>query len=127
MAGLLLNRMRQLNRSIAILAGLGLLGCAAFVMMDIILRQFGASFGATDEISGYVMALSAAWGKGYTMLEMAHVRIGTFRVRAGSRGRAILDLAAMLTLAGMITLIALQCWPVVQKSIYNLSKANTPR
>ncbi len=62
MAQDILTTLRQVNRAVAILVGLLLLACAVFVLADIVLRQVGASFGGTDELSGYVMAISAAWG-----------------------------------------------------------------
>ena len=32
----------------------------------------------------------------------------------------------MLAMSGTVTLIALKCWPVLEKSLANLSRANTP-
>lgn len=122
----LLEMLRRLNRGIAILTGLVLLGCAAFVLTDIVLRQFGSSFGGTDEVSGYVMAIATSWGMAFTLLELGHVRIDILRGRAGRTGRSLLDLFAMIAMSGTITLIAVKCWPVVARSISNSSRANTP-
>ena len=47
----LLHTLRRLNRGIALLTGLLLMGCAGVVLADIVLRQLGSSFGGTDEIS----------------------------------------------------------------------------
>ncbi len=126
MAERILEGLRRLNRRIAILTGAGLLACAAFVLLDILLRQAGASFGGTDEISGYAMAISAAWGMGYALIELGHVRIDFLRVRTGQFARTLFDLLAMLAMSGTVTLIALKCWPVLEKSLANLSRANTP-
>lgn len=117
--------MRRLNAGIAILVGVMLLACAAFVLADILLRQVDSSFGGTDEISGYVMAIATSWGMTYTLLELGHVRIDFLRARLPSRGRALMDLFSMLVLAVVITLIAVQCWPVVANSMANGSTANT--
>jgi TRAP-type C4-dicarboxylate transport system permease small subunit len=125
MAQDILSMMRRLNRRLAILIGIGLLICVAFVLLDIVLRQVGASFGGTDEISGYVMAIAAAWGMAFTLLELGHVRIDLLRSRAAVRGRVLFDLFSMLMLTGCITLIAHRCWPVVEKSLANDSRANT--
>ena len=59
----LLHTIRRLNRGIALLTGLLLMACAAIVLADIVLRQMGSSFGGTDEISGYVMAIATSWGE----------------------------------------------------------------
>ena len=121
-----LDMLRRLNHRIAILIGVLLLVSAAFVLLDIILRQTGTSLGGTDEISGYVMAIATSWGMAYTLLELGHVRIDLLRGRAGPRGRAVFDLFAMAVLTGTVTLIALRSWPVVARSLANSSRANTP-
>lgn len=126
MEDLLLQRLRRLNHGIALLTGALLLGCAAIVLIDIVLRQLGSSFGGTDEISGYVMAIATSWGMAFTLLELGHVRIDILRGRAGQRGRAVFDLFAMLVLTGTVTLIAYKCWPVLERSLANSSRANTP-
>ena len=117
--------MRRLNAGVAILVGILLLACAAFVLLDIILRQFGTSFGGTDEVSGYVMAIATSWGMAYTFLELGHVRIDFLRARLQSTARAVMDLFSLLVLAVVITLVAWQCWPVLANSIQNGSTANT--
>ncbi|MEI2384467.1 TRAP transporter small permease subunit [Breoghania sp. JC706] len=118
--------LRRLNRMIAVVVGLLFLLCAATVLVDIVLRRLGASFGGTDEISGYVMAIASAWGMGFAMLELAHVRIDILRAQVNRIGRCVLDLFAMLVLSGTISAIAVGCWPVVERSLRNASRANTP-
>ena len=103
-----------------------LVACAVFVLLDIVLRQVGNSFGGTDEISGYVMAIATSWGMAFTLLELGHVRIDLLRARLAPRGRALMDLFSMLVLSAVITLIAWQCWPVLANSLKNASTANTP-
>lgn len=123
---IVLDKLRSLNRRIAILTGIGLLACAGIVLLDIILRRFGSSFGGTDEISGYVMAIATSWGMAFTLLELGHVRIDILRTRSGKTGRALFDLFAMTMMAGTVSLIAVKCWPVLSRSLANSSRANTP-
>jgi len=122
----LLKTLRTVNRGVALLVGVMLLACAAFVLLDIVLRQLGSSFGGTDEISGYVMAIATSWGMAYTMLELGHVRIDLLRSRRHALGRSLFDLFSMLVLSGTIVLIAIRCWPVLERSLKNSSTANTP-
>jgi TRAP-type C4-dicarboxylate transport system permease small subunit len=122
----ILSTLRRLNRVIALLVGMLLLGCVAFILADIVLRQMGSSLGGTDEISGYVMAIATAWGMGFTLVELGHVRIDILRSRMASPGRAVFDLVAMLALSGTVTLIAIKGWPVLSRSLANSSRANTP-
>ncbi len=126
MEQIILTQLRSLNRRIAILTGIMLLVCAVVVLLDIILRRFGASLGGTDEISGYVMAIATSWGMAFTLLELGHVRIDILRTRTGLLGRALFDLFSMTVLAGTVTMIAFRCWPVLSRSINNSSRANTP-
>jgi TRAP-type C4-dicarboxylate transport system permease small subunit len=126
MAHSLLSLLRRLNRLVALGVGIGLLAMAGFVLLDIGLRQVGASFGGTDEISGYTMAIATSWGMGFALLELSHVRIDILRGRVGALGRSLFDLFAMLVMAGTVTLIAIRCWPVLERSLNNMSRANTP-
>jgi TRAP-type C4-dicarboxylate transport system permease small subunit len=126
MAERLISLLRSLNRGVAYVVGTLLLGCAAFVLLDIALRQLGHSFGGTDEISGYVMAIATSWGMAFTLLELGHVRIDLIRRRPGQMGRALFDLFSMVVMSGTIVLIAIKCWPVLARSIKNGSTANTP-
>jgi TRAP-type C4-dicarboxylate transport system permease small subunit len=125
MAQDVLKFLRQLNKGVAILIGIGLLACVVFVLLDVILRQVGASFGGTDEISGYAMAIAAAWGMAFTLLELGHVRIDLLRSRVQVKGRVLFDLFSLAVLAAAISIIAFRCWPVVAASLANNSTANT--
>lgn len=122
----LIETLRRLNRGIAILVGLGLLGCAGFVLLDIVMRQVSTSLGGTKEIAGYTMALATSWGMAFTLLELGHIRIDLLRTRAASFGRALFDVFSMTVMSGVIVLIAIKAWPVVERSLTNDSRANTP-
>lgn len=117
--------LRTLNRWIALVIGFGLLLCVGYILLEIVLRRFGHSLGGTTEITGYVMAVATAWGMGYALLELAHVRIEILRGRMARWGRAVIDLLAMLTTASVVSLIAWRAWPVLERSIQNNSRANT--
>ena len=122
----MIGTLRAINKGGALLVGLGLLACAGFVLTDIILRQIGTSLGGTDEIAGYAMALATSWGMAYTLLELGHVRIDLLRSRANSFKRALFDVFSMIVTSGVVILIAIKAWPVVERSLVNGSRANTP-
>lgn len=122
----LIDSLRRLNRAIAVLVGFGLLGCAAFVLLDIVMRQIGTSLGGTEEIAGYAMALATSWGMSFTLLELGHVRIDLLRTRLQPFGRALFDVFSMIVMTGVIAAVAIKSWPVVERSITNNSRANTP-
>lgn len=122
----LINRLRGINKGVALVVGFGLLVCAAFVLADIIMRQIGTSLGGTEEIAGYAMALATSWGMSYTLLELGHVRIDLLRTKFQSFGRAVFDVFSMIVMSGVIITIAIKAWPVVERSLVNGSRANTP-
>ncbi|MEM9792910.1 MAG: TRAP transporter small permease [Pseudomonadota bacterium] len=118
--------LRNVNRAVALAVGLGLLSMASFVVLDVILRQLHTSFGGSEELAGYAMALATSWGMGYTLLELGHIRIDLLRSRTGPRVRAMFDLFAMSVMTGVVVTVAVKCWPVVARAIENESRANTP-
>ncbi|MBE0412704.1 TRAP transporter small permease subunit [Yoonia sp.] len=122
----LIATLRRINKGVALMVGLGLLACAGFVLLDIVMRQIGTSLGGTEEIAGYAMALATSWGMAYTLLELGHVRIDLLRSRVQTFGRALFDVFAMVVMSGVIVMIAVKAWPVVERSIVNNSRANTP-
>lgn len=122
----LINTLRKLNRKIALLVGLGLLGMAAFVVVDIALRQFHSSFGGSEELAGYAMALVSSWGMSYALLELGHIRIDLIRSHGTRRMRALLDIFSMIVMSWVVVTVAIRCWPVVERAIANGSRANTP-
>lgn len=122
----LIGILRWINKGVALLVGLGLLACAGFVLLDIVMRQIGTSLGGTEEIAGYAMAIATSWGMGYTLLELGHVRIDLLRSRMQSFGRALFDVFAMVVMSGVVVTIAIKAWPVVERSLVNGSRANTP-
>ncbi|MCK0095562.1 TRAP transporter small permease subunit [Yoonia sp. F2084L] len=122
----MIQSLRVINRGVALVVGFGLLACAAFVLLDIIMRQIGTSLGGTEEIAGYAMALVTSWGMSYTLLELGHVRIDLLRSRFQSFGRALLDVFSMIVMSGVIITIAIKAWPVLERSLTMGSRANTP-
>ena len=118
--------LRGANRVVALAVGAGLLLCTLFILAEIAVRGLGGSLGGTDELAGYTMAVATSWGMGWCLVELGHVRIDVLRTRLGGIGRALADLVAMASLATVVTVIAWYCWPVVERSLANGSRANTP-
>jgi TRAP-type C4-dicarboxylate transport system permease small subunit len=78
----LVHLLRRLNDRVAMGVGIVLLVCVAFTLVEIITRKLGAGLGGVDEISGYVMAVTTAWGISYALTEQAHVRIDLLRQKS---------------------------------------------
>lgn len=118
--------LRRINKAIALVVGFSILATSIYVVSDIALRQFGMSFGGSDEYSGYIMAGVASWGMAYGLTEMAHVRIDVIRLRLAPFWQSCLDVFSILVLAAVVSLVAIQAWPVLAKTIERGSRANTP-
>ncbi|WP_022954187.1 TRAP transporter small permease subunit [Leucothrix mucor] len=117
--------LRRINSGVALLAGLSLLACVALILVEIVVRQLGMPLGGTDEISGYVMAITTSWGVAYALTEKAHVRIDLLRAKCVPAGRALLDCVAILALAGTAIVVAWRGWSVLSKTLATGAKANT--
>lgn len=122
----ILRGIAAVNRVILIGLGVLLWGGVMIVLVDITLRFFGSSLGGTDEISGYLMAILAAWGMGYTLTVLGHIRIEALRDRMGENVKLALDVLAIASVAVVVTLIAVKGWPVLERSWFSDSRANTP-
>jgi len=118
--------LRRVNKCIALVVGLGILATSIYIVADITLRKLGMSLGGSDEISGYIMAGVASWGMSFGLTELAHVRIDVIRLRLVPFWRSCLDVFSILVLAAVVSLIAVQAWPVLEKTIEGGSRANTP-
>jgi len=117
---------KTVNRVILIGLGILLWGGVMIVLIDITLRLFGTSLGGTDEVTGYLMAILAAWGMGYTLTVLGHIRIEALRDRLGEHLKLAVDVVAIASVAVVVTLIAVKGWPVVERSWLSDSRANTP-
>jgi TRAP-type C4-dicarboxylate transport system permease small subunit len=119
--------LRTVNRWLALLCGIVLLGAVALIMTEVLGRQFPAlRIGGADELSGYVMAAIATWGFSYALVERAHVRIDLIHNRLPVSGRAILDIVALASVLLVAVLVAWHAYDVLGKSLARGSRSNTP-
>ncbi|GAA0826671.1 hypothetical protein GCM10009112_04330 [Marinomonas arenicola] len=117
--------LKRINNGVAIAAGLLLLACILLILIDILLREFGISFGGSEEISGYVMASISSWGICYALTEKAHVRIDVIRNKSKAAGRSLSDLVALCATSFVAIYAAYYVIPVVEKTLKRQSLANT--
>ena len=106
-----------ISRAGAIAGGALLLIAALAICVDITLRYaFAVTLGGADELSGYALAISSAWGFSWALLSRSHIRIDTVYVRVGSRARATLDLVSVGCFALFVALVAWHGWGVLEQS-----------
>lgn len=108
--------------------GGGLLVTAALIVtVDVVLRKLvNMSFGGSDELAGYALAISTSWGLSFTLTSRANIRIDALYMRLPPRLAACLDMLALLTMACFMAFVS---WFSVQLwwgSIQMNSTANTP-
>ena len=107
-----------ISRIGAIIGGAMLLVASIMICIDITLRYtMSVTLGGADEISGYALAISSAWGFSSALLSRSHIRIDTVYVRLKSiKARAALDLISLATLMGFFGMVAWYAWGVVKQS-----------
>lgn len=118
---------QPIARVAAILSGYAVLAIAFLTGIEIIGRKFfGFSLQGVDDYGGYVLAITAAVGACYTMAQRGHTRIDLFLVRMPKSVQRWLNVAAMVTLAGLATYSALRGWSVLAESVEFQSVSSTP-
>jgi TRAP-type C4-dicarboxylate transport system permease small subunit len=114
----------RISRGGAIVGGAMLLLAAVTICIDIVLRYaFSLTVGGADELAGYALAISSAWGFSAALLSRSHIRIDTVYVRVGSRARATLDLVSVACFTLFIALVAWHGWGVLQQSYRSGSRS----
>ena len=108
----------QISRVGAIAGGAMLLVASILICIDITLRYtVSITLGGADELSGYALAISSAWGFSAALLHRSHIRIDTLYVRLKSiRARALLDLVSLATLLFFFGMVTFYAWGVVKQS-----------
>jgi TRAP-type C4-dicarboxylate transport system permease small subunit len=113
----------------ALVCGAMLIGSAIYVSADLIARKLlNLSFVGANEISGYVLAIASAWSFSYALLKRSHIRIDVFYRYLPTRWQAVVDVAAVATLAGFAAIFAwyanryfFQVWGRGTRSITSLA------
>ena len=106
-----------ISRVGAIVGGAMLLIASIVICIDITTRYlFAWTVGGADELSGYALAISSAWGLSAAVLTRSHIRIDTVYVRVRPRIRAGLDLLSLATFVFFFALITYYAWGVLKQS-----------
>ena len=97
----MLNRALELNaqiaRRITLVVGAAVFAAAAIITVDILCRSFlGVTMQGSDEISGYVLAVAAAWAYSHCLIRRAHIRIDVVYALTPLRWRGLFDILGIL-------------------------------
>lgn len=116
-----------LVRLASILCGWWLLAYCFLVIVDIVGRaRFGLSLQGTDEIGGYTLAVTSAFGFAQTLLARRHTRIELIVQRLGAVPAALLNLLAALVIGGAAVFLLERGWSVLDESIEFMAVSNSP-
>ena len=106
-----------ISRVGAVIGGAMLLIASIVICIDITMRYlFAWTVGGADELSGYALAISSAWGLSAAVLTRSHIRIDTVYVRVKSRLRAMLDLMSLAAFIFFFSLVTYYAWGVLKQS-----------
>jgi TRAP-type C4-dicarboxylate transport system permease small subunit len=114
----------RISRIGALIGGFLLLFAAIIIGVDVFLRLFfSKSIGGADELSGYALAISSAWGFSFALLHRAHIRIDSFYDLCSPRVRASLDLLSLLGFILFIGLMSQYAWGVLAQSVVSNARS----
>ena len=114
-------------KALAFVCGTALVLTSLLVTIDVASRRLlNWSLTGADEVSGYVLAVTAAWGFGYAALVKAHIRIDTAIRLIGQPARAALDVVAHAALLVFAVALAYHAYGVLAFSAGHASRSQTP-
>ena len=127
----MLNRAARAAETIARLAvwagGAMLLFAAFLVSTDVLLRKlFSITFTGSDEISGYLFAISTSWAMAYVLVNRGFIRIDALYLLFPRRVCAILDVVALLALGAFMAFFAYRAFGALATTIEMGARSTTP-
>ncbi len=122
-----IKRLETVSR-FAVWAGGAMLFFAAFMVTgDVLVRATtGHSMGGSDEISGYLLAISTSWALSYALLHRINVRVDALYLTFRRPLQAILDLTGLLILTSFMLIVT---WRAIELFIHSAkywAKSITP-
>ena len=101
------------------IAGWVFILCAAFITVDVLLRNFaGFSSSATTEITSYMLAFGIAWGLAHALAVRAHIRIDVLVNKLPVDWRQYLHALALAVLTALALFLAWCAWMLVDESVF---------
>lgn len=121
------NLLGPVCRFAAILCGWGLLGLSVLTCVEIVGRKlFGFTLNGIDEVGGYALAISTAFGFALALVRRAHTRVDLLLVNLPPRAQAALNAVAAVVLAAFAVFMAERGFAVLSESLEFRSVSNSP-
>jgi TRAP-type mannitol/chloroaromatic compound transport system permease small subunit len=122
-----IKRLEAVSRFAVWVGGAMLFFAAFMVTIDVLIRSTtGRSMGGSDEISGYLLAVSTSWAFAYALLHRINVRVDALYLTFRRPLQAYLDLAGLLILTAFALVVT---WRAIELFIHSASfwaKSITP-
>jgi TRAP-type C4-dicarboxylate transport system permease small subunit len=100
-----------------IASGWGTLCVALMVTVDVLLRRLlGTNLGGTEELAGYIFAISISWSLTAAFYARAHIRIDVLYRYFPTPLRTTLDVVSVLSLMAVGLFIIFSSWLVLTAS-----------
>ena len=123
----LLARLTTTFRIAVWIGGSMMLFAAFMVSVDVLCRKFfGISLAGSDEISGYLFAISTAFAFPFALLQKANVRIDVGYQMLPRIGRALLDIFGLALLTFFVVIVTWRALLMVSVTWENNSHSITP-
>ncbi|MBD3305013.1 TRAP transporter small permease subunit [candidate division KSB3 bacterium] len=117
----------QISRYFAIVGGWAFLGLSVYIGIDVVGRKlFNLSLQGSDEIGGYVMAVTCAFGFSYTLAKRAHIRLNILLPRFPAAFQAIINLVAYAILTALAFMLVWRAAALLFETIELQAVAPTP-
>jgi TRAP-type C4-dicarboxylate transport system permease small subunit len=100
-----------------IASGWGMLGVALMVTVDVLMRRLlGSNLGGTEELAGYVFAISISWSLAAAFYARSHIRIDVFYQYFPTPLRTTLDILSIVSLLAVAGFLIFSSWLVLSSS-----------
>ncbi|WP_425584183.1 TRAP transporter small permease subunit [Variovorax defluvii] len=116
----------RLSRIAVWAAGALTLASVLLITVDVLLRKIaGRGIGGSDELAGYVFAISTSWAFAFATLQRAHVRVDVLYHRLPTRVAAAVDWLCLVAFAIFFAYLARFGFDVVRQSFAQDSRSNS--
>jgi len=123
----LVSSLHKLSRVFVWIGGILILGSAALVTVEVILRKvFNTSIGGADELSGYAFAIATTLGFAFALFERAHIRVDALLIVLPRPMRIAISFFGLGLLIGFAAIIGWQAWGMVADTLEHNSRSITP-
>lgn len=120
----LIGAVTAISRVMSWIAGLVLTLAALLVAFDIAIRYFfNLTIGGGPELAAYSLAFASAWGITMTLIQRAHIRIDSLYAHLSLPLRSFLDIIALLSFIGFMSLVVYYGYYVLSQSIISHTRS----